>query len=60
MTTIALPDDLIQRFVTIVGEKNALRDQADLAPHLVENRGLYKGASPLLLKPASTEGSQPS
>ncbi|MBB3944974.1 FAD/FMN-containing dehydrogenase [Rhizobium skierniewicense] len=55
MTTTALPDDLLQRFVTIVGEKNAVRDQADLAPHLVENRGLYKGASPLLLKPASTE-----
>lgn len=51
----ALPDDLIQRFVTIVGDKNAVRDQADLAPHLVENRGLYKGASPLMLKPASTE-----
>ncbi|MCI9866306.1 FAD-binding oxidoreductase [Rhizobium skierniewicense] len=51
----ALPDDLIQRFVTIVGDKNSMRDQADLAPHLVENRGLYKGASPLMLKPASTE-----
>lgn len=51
----ALPDDLIQRFVAIVGDKNAVRDQADLAPHLVENRGLYKGASPLMLKPASTE-----
>ncbi|NTF31038.1 FAD-binding oxidoreductase [Rhizobium skierniewicense] len=55
MTTTPLPDDLLQRFVTIVGEKNAVRDQADLAPHLVENRGLYRGASPLLLKPASTE-----
>lgn len=55
MTMTALPDDLIQRFVTIVGDKNAVRDQADLAPHLVENRGLYKGASPLMLKPASTE-----
>ncbi|MBD8685767.1 MULTISPECIES: FAD-binding oxidoreductase [unclassified Rhizobium] len=51
----ALPDDLIQRFVTIVGDKNAMRDQADLAPHLVENRGLYKGTSSLMLKPASTE-----
>ncbi|MET0171281.1 MAG: FAD-binding oxidoreductase [Agrobacterium vaccinii] len=51
----ALPDDLLQRFVTIVGEKNALVDAVDLAPHLVENRGLYKGSSPLLLKPATTE-----
>ncbi|NTF06613.1 FAD-binding oxidoreductase [Agrobacterium rubi] len=55
MTMTVLPDDLIQRFVTIVGEKNAMRDQADLAPHLVENRGLYQGASPLLLKPATTD-----
>jgi FAD/FMN-containing dehydrogenase len=54
MTITTLPDDLIKRFVDIVGEKNAVRDEADLAPHLVENRGLYKGASPLLLKPAST------
>lgn len=50
-----LPDDLLQRFVTIVGEKNALRDPGDLAPHLVENRGLYKGSSSLLLKPATTQ-----
>ncbi len=53
MTT--LPGELLAQFVAIVGEKNALREQSDLEPHLVENRGLYHGASPLLLRPATTE-----
>jgi FAD/FMN-containing dehydrogenase len=47
--------ELLDRFAAIVGEAHALRDATDLAPHLVENRGLYKGSSPLLLKPGSTE-----
>src|SRR5687768_17257976 len=50
------PDaELLARFGAIVGVNNAVTDQTDLAPHLVENRGLYKGASPMLLKPGSTE-----
>jgi FAD/FMN-containing dehydrogenase len=47
--------ELLDRFAAIVGEAHALRDASDLAPHLIENRGLYKGSSPLLLKPGSTE-----
>ncbi|MEZ2129353.1 MULTISPECIES: FAD-binding oxidoreductase [unclassified Sinorhizobium] len=47
--------DLLDRFVAIVGEAHVLREAADLAPHLVENRGLYHGSSPLLLKPGSVE-----
>lgn len=46
---------LIERFASIVGPGNAVTDQAEIAPHLVETRGLYHGASPLLLKPGSTE-----
>jgi FAD/FMN-containing dehydrogenase len=46
---------LIDRFAAIVGDANVIRDAAGLAPHLVEDRGLYKGSSPLLLKPASTQ-----
>ncbi len=45
---------LISRFAAIVGERNAVTDQTEIAPHLVETRGLYHGVSPLLLKPAST------
>ncbi len=46
---------LLDRFTAIVGERNALRAANDIAPYLVENRGLYHGASPLVLKPASVE-----
>jgi FAD/FMN-containing dehydrogenase len=46
--------DLLARFVAIVGTAHAVSDPLGLAPHLVENRGLYRGASPLLLKPGST------
>lgn len=56
MTTTAIPSsDILDRFTAIVGEKNAVRDPAEMAPRLVENRGLYRGASPLLIKPGSVE-----
>ncbi|WP_337266263.1 FAD-binding oxidoreductase [Oryzifoliimicrobium ureilyticus] len=50
-----LAPDLIHRFTQLVGEKNAIQAEADLAPHLAENRGLYKGRSSLLLKPGSVD-----
>lgn len=50
-----LSDELIAKFTDIVGAKFATNDQSVIAPHLVELRGLYQGASPLLLKPNSTE-----
>ncbi|MBB3424964.1 FAD/FMN-containing dehydrogenase [Rhizobium sp. BK312] len=55
MSSSASSSDLLDRFAAIVGEKHALRDPAEIAPHLVENRGLYHGASPMLLKPGSVE-----
>ncbi|TXH80362.1 MAG: FAD-binding oxidoreductase [Rhizobium sp.] len=55
MSSSAPSSDLLDRFAAIVGEKHAVRDPAEIAPHLVENRGLYHGASPLLLKPGSVE-----
>ena len=52
----AIPSsDILDRFTAIVGEKNAVRDPAEMALRLVENRGLYRGASPLLVKPGSVE-----
>lgn len=54
--TIPLTDPvLIERFAAITGEQNALTADADIAPHLIELRGLYKGESPLVLRPADTE-----
>ena len=55
MSSSAPSSALLDRFVAIVGEKHALREASEIAPHLIENRGLYHGASPLLLKPGSVE-----
>jgi FAD/FMN-containing dehydrogenase len=55
MSGTDISSELLDRFAAIVGEKYALRAEADLAPHLIENRGLYHGSSPLLLKPASVD-----
>ncbi|WP_079211554.1 FAD-binding oxidoreductase [Brucella pituitosa] len=46
---------LIERFAAIVGEKNALTAPEDIAPFMIEQRDLYQGRSPLVLRPASTE-----
>ena len=45
---------LIARFAAITGAGNALTAPADIAPHLIELRGLYQGESPLVLRPGST------
>jgi FAD/FMN-containing dehydrogenase len=50
-----LDPELIARFTAIVGAHNALTGTADIAPHLVEPRGKFKGASRLVLKPGSTD-----
>jgi FAD/FMN-containing dehydrogenase len=45
---------LRDRFIAIVGEKNALVAEADVAPHLREWRGYWTGRTAAVLKPAST------
>lgn len=55
MDATVIEPALIDRFTAIVGPGNALRDAADLALRLKEDRGLYNGTSPLLLKPGSVE-----
>ncbi len=47
--------ETLKAFVAIVGEANALTAASDIAPYLVESRGLYHGSSPLVLKPGSTQ-----
>ncbi|KQW31464.1 hydroxyacid dehydrogenase [Rhizobium sp. Root274] len=47
-------EGLLRAFIDIVGEAHALVLEADIKPYLTENRGLYHGSSPLVLKPAST------
>lgn len=46
---------LLDRFAAIVGDRYALRAQADIAPYVTEERGLWPGATPLVLRPGSVE-----
>lgn len=50
------PDgDLIARFAAIVGPDYALRDDAAIAPFLIEPRNKFHGATPLVLRPGTVE-----
>jgi FAD/FMN-containing dehydrogenase len=49
-----LSPELIARFKSIVGEKYAVTDAADIAPYVTEERNLFHGHSPLILRPGST------
>jgi FAD/FMN-containing dehydrogenase len=44
---------LLARFAAIVGDKYAITDREAQAPYLVEMRGLYRGHSPMVLRPGS-------
>ncbi|RAU20622.1 hydroxyacid dehydrogenase [Paramagnetospirillum kuznetsovii] len=46
---------LLKQLAGIVGPTNVLTDAADLAPYLVEERGLYRGAAQAVVRPGSTE-----
>src|SRR6266581_3753555 len=46
-----LPPDLIARFAAIVGDRYAVTAPSEIAPYLTEERGLYHGRSPLVLRP---------
>ena len=50
-----LSKDLMAQFIAIVGTKNAITDPADQEPYLVEQRNLYRGNTPLILRAGSTE-----
>jgi FAD/FMN-containing dehydrogenase len=52
--TPQLPPELIDQFRAIVGDKYAVTDAVDIAPYLVEERNLFQGRSPLVLRPGST------
>jgi FAD/FMN-containing dehydrogenase len=50
---MALDANLIARFSAIVGTRNALTHDDEIAPYMKEWRGLYHGASSLVLRPGS-------
>jgi FAD/FMN-containing dehydrogenase len=49
-----LSPELIGRFRAIVGDKYALTEAADIVPYVTEERNLFHGRSPLVLRPGST------
>ncbi len=44
----------LDKIATIVGAAGIITDAADMVPYLEETRGLYEGASPAIVRPAST------
>lgn len=51
---VSLAPDALARFAAIVGDKYAVTARDDIAPYLTEERNLYQGHSPLVLRPGST------
>ena len=51
----SLAPDLLNRFAAIVGEKYAITDPQMQAPYLVEMRDLFRGQTPVILRPGSVE-----
>ncbi len=49
-----MEQELIEKFTKIVGVGHAITDQVLIAPYLLEERGLFHGKTPLLLRPSST------
>ncbi|HET7715139.1 MAG TPA: FAD-binding oxidoreductase [Bauldia sp.] len=51
--TPAIPAALIDRFARIVGAPHAVRDEAEIAPYLIEPRNKFHGRTSLVLRPGS-------
>ena len=47
--------DFIARLTEALGPKGVSIDAAEIAPHIEDWRGRWRGATPVLIKPASTE-----
>ena len=54
-STAPLADNLIERFVNIVGPQYALRQTNDIAPYLIEPRDLFHGRAPIVLRPGTVD-----
>ena len=49
-----LPDGLLERLTEIVGEAGLVTDVSDMEPYIAEQRGLFRGETPCVVRPAST------
>lgn len=50
-----LSADTLRHIQEVVGEKGWLADPAAIEPYLVDQRGLYRGRTPMVVRPATTE-----
>src|SRR5262245_34088593 len=51
----AAAPDVLPRFAAIVGEKYAITDPQAQLPYLTEMRDLYRGRTPMVLRPGTVE-----
>mgnify|MGYP002815522794 CR=1 FL=1 len=54
-TSKGLPDGLRDALTDIVGTSGIVADAADMEPYIAEQRGLFRGETPCVVRPASTE-----
>ena len=55
MSDTAVAPDVIERLKSAVGAGGAIEDPAEMAGFLVDERRLFHGKAPIVLRPASTE-----
>src|SRR5258708_24597925 len=53
--SVAERGSVLEKIKAIVGPKGWTTDPHDIEPHLTEPRGLYHGATKMVVRPASTE-----
>ena len=46
---------LQQTLIEIVGENGLIREPKDIAPYVIDQRKAYKGSTPMVVRPASTQ-----
>ncbi len=50
-----LSADVLRQIQDVVGDKGWVSDPAGMEPYLTDHRGLYRGRSPAVVRPATTE-----
>ena len=52
--TVTPSDETLARMAAVVGDKHAIRNEADMAGYMHEWRAIWQGRSPMVLRPGST------
>jgi hypothetical protein len=57
--TNILPDGFLKRLEDIVGPAGLITDPADMETYLEEQRGLFRGVTPCVVRPSSPRAATP-